>query len=50
MFSLLVVFCVLQPTITETRFHIFSWLNIAQIAASIVLMQEDGERMDHQLV
>ena len=42
-------FCVLQPTTIETRFHIFSWLNIAQISASIVLMQEDGERMDHQL-
>lgn len=33
----------------ETGFHIFIWLNIAQLSASVVLMQEDGEREDHQL-
>lgn len=42
-------FCVLQPTVIETGFHIFLWLNIAQLSASVVLMQEDGERADHQL-
>lgn len=36
-------------TVIETGFHIFLRLNIAQLWASVVLMQEDGERVDHQI-
>lgn len=38
-------FCVLQPTLIETGFDIFFWLNIAQLSAGVMLMQEDGERV-----
>lgn len=35
--------------LVDTWFHIFIWLNIAQDSASVMLMQKDVERVDHQL-